>query len=49
MRRVRQILGSTVRLNDGSGCGMFEDIVIVPDERVEYLVVSHDGQFVALP
>ena len=28
MRRVSQILGSTVRLNDGSGYGRIEDIVI---------------------
>ena len=49
MRRVSQILGSTVRLNDGSGYGMVEDIVNGPDNRVEYLVVSHDSQYVALP
>src|SRR5262249_30292441 len=49
MRRVSQILGSTVRLNDGSVYGMVEDIVIGPDNRVEYLVVSHDSQYVALP
>jgi sporulation protein YlmC with PRC-barrel domain len=49
MRRVSQILGSTVRLNDGSGYGVVEDIVIGPDNRVEHLVVSHDSQYVALP
>jgi hypothetical protein len=49
MRRVSQILGSTVRLNDGSGYGMVEDIVIGPDNQVEYLVLSHDSQYVALP
>jgi sporulation protein YlmC with PRC-barrel domain len=47
--RVSQILGSTVRLNDGSGYGTVEDIVISPDNRVEYLVISHDNQYVALP
>jgi sporulation protein YlmC with PRC-barrel domain len=47
--RVSQILGSTVQLNDGSGYGTVEDIVISPDNRVEYLVVSHDNQYVALP
>jgi sporulation protein YlmC with PRC-barrel domain len=49
MRRVSQILGSTVQLNDGSGYGRIEDIVIGPDNQVEYLVVSHDNQYVALP
>src|SRR3954451_22047474 len=49
MRRVSQILGSTVRLNDGSGYGTVSDIVIGPDNQVEYLVVSHDGQYAALP
>jgi len=49
MRRVSQILGSTVRLNNGSGYGMVEEIVIGPDNRIEYLVVSHDSQFVTFP
>jgi sporulation protein YlmC with PRC-barrel domain len=47
--RVSQILGSTVRINDGSGYGTVEDIVISPDNRVEYLVISHANQYVALP
>ena len=49
MRRVSQILGSTVRLNDGSSYGTVEDIVIGPDNRVDYLVVSHDNLYAALP
>jgi sporulation protein YlmC with PRC-barrel domain len=49
MRRVSQILGSTVRLNDGTGYGMVEDIVIGPDNRIEYLVVSHETQYIVLP
>ena len=49
MRRVSQILGSTVRLNDGSGYGKVEDIVLGPDNRVEYLVVSHERQYAMLP
>jgi len=48
-RRVSQILGSTVRLNDGSGYGKVEDIVLGPDNRVEYLVVSHEKQYAMLP
>jgi hypothetical protein len=35
MRRVSQILGSTVRLNDGTGFGMVEDIVLGPDNRMK--------------
>ncbi len=49
MRRVSQILGSTVQLNDGSGYGRIEDIVIGPDNQLDYLIVSHDEQYVALP
>jgi sporulation protein YlmC with PRC-barrel domain len=49
MRRVSQILGSTVRLNDGSSYGTVEDIVIGPDNQVDYLIVSHDRQYAALP
>src|SRR3954451_3118771 len=49
MRRVSQILGSTVKLNDGSGYGKVEDIVLGPDNRVEYLVVAHDKQYAMLP
>jgi len=49
MRRASEILGSTVQLNDGSGYGKVEDFVIGPDNQVEYLVVSHDSRYVALP
>jgi sporulation protein YlmC with PRC-barrel domain len=49
MRRVSQILGSTVQLNDGSGFGKVEDIVIGPDNQIDYLVVSHQGQYAMFP
>jgi sporulation protein YlmC with PRC-barrel domain len=49
MRRASEILGSTVQLNDGSGFGKVEDFVIAPDNRIEYLVVSHGNQYIALP
>jgi sporulation protein YlmC with PRC-barrel domain len=49
MRRVSQILGSTVQLNDGRGYGKVEDIVLGPDNQVEYLVVSHQSQYAMLP
>jgi hypothetical protein len=48
-RRVSQILGSTVQLNNATGYGKVDDIVIGPDNQIEYLVVSHDDQYVALP
>lgn len=48
-RRVSQILGSTVQLNDGSGYGKVEDIVLGPENQVEYLVVSHDNQYAMFP
>lgn len=49
MRRASQILGTSVRLNDGTGYGKVEDFVIGPDNRIEYLVVAHDNQYTALP
>ncbi len=48
-RRVSQILGSTVQLNDGTGYGKVEDIVLGPENQVEYLVVSHDNQYAMFP
>jgi len=48
-RRVSEILGSTVHLSDGRGFGKVEDIVIGPNNQVDYLVVSHDGRYVSLP
>ena len=48
-RRVSQSLGSTVQLNDGSGYGKVEDIVLGPENQVDYLVVSHDNQYAMLP
>jgi len=49
MRRASQILGSSVRLNDGTGYGKVEDFVIGTDNRIEYLIVAHDNEYTALP
>src|SRR5215207_4604642 len=49
MRRASQILGSSVRLNDGTGYGKVEDFVIGPDNSIEYLIVNHENQYTALP
>jgi sporulation protein YlmC with PRC-barrel domain len=48
-RRVSQILGSNVQLNNGMGYGTVHDIVIGPENQIQYLVVAHDDQYVALP
>jgi sporulation protein YlmC with PRC-barrel domain len=49
MRRVSQIMGSTVQLNNGTGYGKVEDIVLGPNHQVQYLVVNHDNQYAMLP
>src|SRR3954451_16729616 len=49
MRRASQILGSSVRLNDGTGYGKGEDFVIGPDNSIEFLIVNHENQYTALP
>ena len=49
MRRASQIIGSTVRLNEGTGYGKVEDFVIGPDNRIEYLIVNNENQYTALP
>src|SRR5690242_21747111 len=49
MRRASQIIGSSVRLNDGTGYGKVEDFVIGPDNSIEYLIVNHENQLTALP
>ena len=49
IRRVRQILGSSVRLQDGSGYGRVEDIVLSEDGCIEYAVISRENQYALLP
>jgi sporulation protein YlmC with PRC-barrel domain len=48
-RLVSQILGSTVQLNDGTGYGRVQDIVLGPENQVEYLVVAHGNQYAMFP
>src|SRR5262245_48053942 len=49
LRRVSQILGSSVRLQDGSGYGRVEDIVLSEDGCIEYTVISRENQYALLP
>ena len=49
LRRVSQILGSSVRLQDGSGYGRVEDIVLSEDGCIEYAVISRENQYALLP
>lgn len=48
-RTVNQIIGSTIRLQDGTSYGRVEDIVLNEDGSVEYLVVSREGSYALLP
>lgn len=49
VRKVSQILGSTVQLQDGSGFGKVDDIVLDEEGRIDYLVVSRDNQVAVMP
>jgi len=49
IRTPRSILGARVSLQGGTGVGTVEDVVIDDDGRVEYLVVSNNGQLVTVP
>jgi sporulation protein YlmC with PRC-barrel domain len=48
-RTVNQIIGSSIRLQDGVSYGRVEDIVLNEDGYAEYLVVSREGQYGLLP
>jgi hypothetical protein len=49
LRRVSQILGSSVRLQDGSGYGRVEDILLSEDGCIEYAVIARENQYALLP
>lgn len=49
VRRASAIIGSTVQLSQGGAFGKVEDIVFNEDGCVEYLVVGHEQQYIALP
>lgn len=48
-RTANQVIGSTIRLQDGVSYGRVEDIVLNEDGYAEYLVVSREGQYGLLP
>jgi len=49
VRRVSQILGSTVQLQGVNNFGKVEDIILSDDGGIGYLVVSANGKSVLLP
>jgi len=49
VRRVSQILGSTVQLQGVNNFGKVEDIVLTDDGGIGYLVVSANGKYAMLP
>ncbi len=49
LRRVSQILGSSVQLQGGAAYGKVEDIVLNDAGSVEYVVVSNEGRLAMLP
>jgi sporulation protein YlmC with PRC-barrel domain len=48
-RRVGQIIGSNIRLQDGTNYGRVEDVVLDDDGSIDYVVVSREGQYGLLP
>jgi hypothetical protein len=48
-RTANQVIGSTIRLQDGVSYGRVVDIVLNDDGYAEYLMVSRDGQYGLLP
>lgn len=49
LRRVSQILGSTVQLQGGNNFGKVEDIILSDSGGIGYLVVSANGKYAMLP
>jgi hypothetical protein len=47
--RAKQILGSTVNIDDDSSVGTVDDIVFDVDGNVDYLIVAQDGKLVTVP
>src|SRR3954468_19681265 len=48
-RTANQVIGSTIRLQDGVSYGRVVDIVLNEDGYAEYLVVSQEGRYGLLP
>lgn len=49
VRRVSQILGSTVQLQGVNNFGKVEDIVLTDEGGIGYLVVSANGRYAMMP
>src|SRR5918998_472062 len=48
-RTVNQIIGSSIRLQDGVSYGRVVDIVLNEDGYAEYLIVSREDRYALLP
>jgi hypothetical protein len=48
-RRVTDILGSLVSLKGGDALGKVTDMVLDDSGRVDYLIVRHEGELLAVP
>ena len=49
LRKVSQIIGSSVLLQDGVNYGKVEDIVLNEDGCIEYVVVSREDRYALMP
>jgi hypothetical protein len=49
VRKVSVVLGAALQLQGGAGFGKIEDIVINDNGCIEYIVVSHESQYVVVP
>jgi hypothetical protein len=49
IRRVSDVIGSTVRLQGGDQYGKIEDIVLNDAGCVEYIVIAHESGYVLVP
>jgi sporulation protein YlmC with PRC-barrel domain len=47
--RVKNLLGATVNLQNGTGVGTVQDIVLNDEGVVDYLVISDNGKLVTVP
>jgi len=47
--RVKQLLGTTVNIQDNTSVGTVEDLVFDDNGTVEYLIVANQGKLVTVP
>lgn len=49
IRRVSQLIGSNVQLQGNNNYGKVEDVVLGPNNGIDYLVVSNGGRYAMMP